>query len=179
MANIFIRVSHVTVALTAFVWLARNEEFAACPALSLVHKRTSYFQLASYEWRNRSGSENVCRSPHSGFEPLLLHTTNSSCSCYMSGHMCVSRRDDPLAARFIHIPFGHGCCQVPYHAIMPGNLIVQQVQSFGCFGMPFEHNFFTIQPGIHNDLILPKMVLKTLEFGDSPTVVKAETSRRN
>ena len=37
----------------------------------------------------------------------------------------------PLAARFTHIFSVHGCRQFPYHVIMPGNLSVQHVQSFG------------------------------------------------
>ena len=49
-----------------------------------------------------------------------------------------------LAARLTHIPSVHGCCQVPYHVIMPGNLIVQQVQPVGRFYTPLEHNFVTV-----------------------------------
>ena len=35
MANLSVHFAHGTVALTAFMWSARNHEFTACPALSL------------------------------------------------------------------------------------------------------------------------------------------------
>ena len=56
------------------------------------------------------------------------------------GHVAMA----PLAARFTHILSGHDCCQFRYHVTMPGNLIVEQVQSFGWFDTPFEHNLVTI-----------------------------------
>ena len=34
-ANLSLRVAHVTVALIAFVWFSRNDEFAACHTISL------------------------------------------------------------------------------------------------------------------------------------------------
>ena len=94
--------------------------------------------------RNRSDSESVCRSPYRGFEPLSLHTAGWPCNNYMSGHMCASRRYGTPCRTLCTHTLGHGCCQVPYHVIMPGNLIVQHVQSFGCFDTPFVYNFVTI-----------------------------------
>ena len=101
------------------------------------HRQFSYLQFVSYGWRNRSGSENVCRSPRSGFQCLSLYTADSPCSGYLSGHMCASRRVNPVPGRFTHIPLGHGCWKVSCHMIMSGHLIVQQFQSFECFDTPF------------------------------------------
>ena len=137
--------AQVTVALTAFVWFARKDEFAACHTVSLALTDNLLFSTSPHMVGEagltpkvsitvRTVDSNPCRYTWRARQAAA--TCLDTCVC----HVATSR----LAARFTHIPFGYGGCQVPYHVIMPDNLIVQQVQSFGCFDTPFVHNFVTI-----------------------------------
>ena len=122
-------VVHVTIEFAAIVFVARNDEFDACSAVSLA---LTHGLLVSNSLRTvgesrlapkmsiavRTRDSNPCR--------YTRWTRHAVATCLVASVRHIARI--PLAARFTHIPFDHGCCQVPYHMMCH---IVIQVQSFG------------------------------------------------
>ena len=123
----------------------RNDEFAAYYTISLALTdrlliSNSPLMIAETDltpkisFAVRTGNSKPCR--------YTLRTRHASATFVVA---CVRQvATATLAARFTHIPFGHGCCHVPYQVINSGKLIVEQIQSFGCFDTPFEHDVVTI-----------------------------------
>jgi hypothetical protein len=49
-----------------------------------------------------------------------------------------------FATRLTHKALGHGGRQTPYHMIMTGRIVIQQVIAIGRFDLPFKHDAITI-----------------------------------
>ena len=145
MVNLPVGGAHVVVALNLFVRSVRNDGFAACYTVPFALTdglliSDSPFMVGEtgltpeMSVAGRAGDSNPFR--YTWRPRHAAAACHATCMCHLA--------TAPLAARFTHIPSGHGCCHVPYHMVMPGNVIVEQVQSFGCFGTPLEHNFVTM-----------------------------------
>ena len=103
MVKIFVRVAHVTVALTAFVWFVRNYELAACHTVSSVHTdglfSDSPFMVSEtclvpdISVAVLEGDSILCR-----YTRRARHAT-AACLVTFVGHVAAA----PFAARFTHI----------------------------------------------------------------------------
>ena len=127
------------------MWSARNDELAECPELPLALTDGLLISDSPYTVDETCLVPEVSVALRAWYSNPFRYTRRArhavaACLVACVGHIAAA----PLDARFTHIRSGHGCCQVPYHVIMPGNLFVQQVQSFGRLYTPLEHNFATV-----------------------------------
>ena len=145
MSYLYVRVAHVTIAFPKFVFFVRKYEFAACSAFSLALTDELLISDSSFmvgETCFTSEMSVAVRAGDSNPRRYTRQPRHTAVSCQVT-RMCHIATAS-LAARFTYIPFGHGCCQVPYHVIMTGNLIVRQIQSSDRVDPPLEHIVITI-----------------------------------
>jgi len=78
-------------------------------------------------------------------------------------------------ACFTYVPFSHCTCKIGYHVIVSFDIVVEEVKMFGRVDLPFVHYIITPETLIHNYLIVTKMILETVKFGDPPTSSQFDT----
>ena len=76
-------------------------------------------------------------------------------------------------ACFTYVPCSHCTCKVSYHMIISFDIVVEWVKMFGRVDLPFVHYVVTPESFIHNYLIVAKMFLTSLKFGDPPHLVRS------
>ncbi len=109
----------VTKAVAALVFPARHDEFAACSTVSFALTDALLISISllmigetllatEMPVAVRTGDSNPCR--------YTRITRHAVATCLVASVCDIARTT--LAARFTHIPFGHGCDEVSYHVIM-------------------------------------------------------------
>ena len=124
---------------------ARNDGSTTCSAVSLAFTDTlliSTSPLMIVETRLTPKMSVAVRARDSNPCRYEWRTRHAVTTCPIASECDIART--PLAARFTYISFGYGGCQGLDHMIMSCHLVIQQVQSFGCFDLPFKHDAITI-----------------------------------
>ena len=101
-------------------------------------------------------------------------------ACHTVATRLVAGVRDIISTRFVasftHLPSSHGSSKINDHVIMSFDIIVKYIKSFRGVYLPFKHYILAAQTVVDNYLILPKVFLKTDDFGDPSSVGQIYTS---
>ena len=73
----------------------------------------------------------------------------------------------------IYVLFSHCTSEVSYYVIMSFDIVVEKVKMCGRVDLPFVHYVATPESLLHNYLVVAKMFLKTVNFGEPPPLVRS------
>ena len=128
-----------------FVFFVRKNEFAAFSAFSLALTEGLLNSNSLLMFSEILLAPKMCvavRTDDSNAFQYTRRTRHAVATCLVA-NVCDFART-PLAARFTHVPFGHGCSQVPYDVIMSFHIVIQQVLPFGFFDPSLKYDVITI-----------------------------------
>ena len=114
MAYLSVRVAYVTEVFAAFVFFARNDEFAACYTVSLALTDGLFISNSPLKIGETDRTPKMSVAVRTGDSIPCRYTRRARDATATYLVTCVRHvAAAPHATRFTHLLFGHGCCQVP------------------------------------------------------------------